>query len=527
MSESRESLPFCSALTSVNTRPKEHQNLERTSFMTVLYSNVRGLHQARGDLCKTCSEHRPAIVCLTETHLRDDATDSFCPQDYVVAARRDRTKHGGGVLILVQETVLFEEIDTSIIAIPEKAELVAVSCYDTLFICCYRQPSSTDTTLLTCLDNLLDKYGSMPPVICGDFNVHESSWLHSTHTSSAGTATLDFCESRNLHQLIDFSIRCNAILDLILSEHLGLVQKLPNLNTSDHVAILLTLESLSIPITTPPDRRVFHWCRAPWNRLRRYFSSYRWDFPESVESSVAYFTNVIILATRKFVPSCVPRLCRPTPWWNRHCETAWRRKMKFWHSADNDGFHQASLTAAHVYSLAIQNYQARLRKTLGDCTVSKQWWSLLTSITGRSSKGKPAVPPSAKLADYFSSKLSHSSLLDTPPVLEDCHYLLFRQFRIKKSQVRSVLLSLDVNKSIGDDGLSPQILKSCAQLLSGPLTSLFCRICQQSLFPASWKISRITPVFKKGSRSDPTCYCPIAVLPTLSRVFERLLAPQL
>ena len=44
--------------------------------------------------------------------------------------------------------------------------------------------------------------------------------------------------------------------------------------------------------------------------------------------------------------------------------------MEFWHSADNDGFHQASLTAAHVYSLAIQNYQARLRKTLGDCTGS-------------------------------------------------------------------------------------------------------------------------------------------------------------
>ena len=89
-------------------------------------------------MCKTCSELCPAIVCLTETHLRDDATDSFCPQDYVVAARRDRTKYGGGVLILAQETILFEEIDTSIIAVPEKAELVAVSCCDTLFVCCYR-----------------------------------------------------------------------------------------------------------------------------------------------------------------------------------------------------------------------------------------------------------------------------------------------------------------------------------------------------------------------------------------------------
>ena len=144
-------------------------------------------------------ETRPSIVCLTETHLLADATDSFCPSGYVVAARRDRSRHGGGVLILAQEAILFEEIDASTIAVPETAELVAISCYDTLFLCCCCWPSPSDTTLLACLDTLLDKH-SLPPVICGDFNVHESSWLHSTHTSSAGTATLDFCESRNLLQ---------------------------------------------------------------------------------------------------------------------------------------------------------------------------------------------------------------------------------------------------------------------------------------------------------------------------------------
>ena len=52
-------------------------------------------------------------------------------------------------------------------------------------------------------------------------------------------------------------------------------------------------------------------------------------------------------------------------------------------------------------------------------------------------------------------------------------------------------------------------------------------ICRYSDFPACWKISCISPIFKKGSRTDPTCYRPIAVLPTLSRVFERLFLPQL
>ena len=37
----------------------------------------------------------------------------------------------------------------------------------------------------------------------------------------------------------------------------------------------------------------------------------------------------------------------------------------------------------------------------------------------------------------------------------------------------------------------------------------------------------ITPVFKRGSQSDPTCYHLIGALPTLSRIFEQLLVPQL
>ena len=50
---------------------------------------------------------------------------------------------------------------------------------------------------------------------------------------------------------------------------------------------------------------------------------------------------------------------------------------------------------------------------------------------------------------------------------------------------------------------------------------------QHCNIPNSWKISRIIPVYKKGVRSDPTNYQPIALLPALSRIFELLLITQL
>ena len=142
------------------------------------------------------------------------------------------------------------------LSIAERAELVAIISHSLLFVCCYRQPSSMDVTLLTNLDHLLDTYPTVSPVICGDFNVHESTWLHSSHTSSTGAATLDFCESRGLHQLVNFPTWLNAILDLVLSENPGSTQALLNLNTSDHVVVLLTLPCFT-NVIIPADRQVY------------------------------------------------------------------------------------------------------------------------------------------------------------------------------------------------------------------------------------------------------------------------------
>ena len=48
------------------------------------------------------------------------------------------------------------------------------------------------------------------------------------------------------------------------------------------------------------------------------------------------------------------------------------------------------------------------------------------------------------------------------------------------------------------------------------------------LFPLSWKVSRITPIYKRNSSAtDPRFYRPIAVLPTLAMVFERVIYSQL
>jgi Reverse transcriptase (RNA-dependent DNA polymerase) len=47
------------------------------------------------------------------------------------------------------------------------------------------------------------------------------------------------------------------------------------------------------------------------------------------------------------------------------------------------------------------------------------------------------------------------------------------------------------------------------------------------VFPNSLKISKITPIFKDGNRQNVANYRPIAILPVVSKVFEKVIKNRL
>ena len=129
-------------MTPVTSFPEKQLDLERAS-LTVLYSNVRLLRQAYGDLCKTCATFHPTMICLTKTHLCQHASDTICPAGYVVTSCQDRSRHGGGMVIMVQVDFLFDEIDTTAVSLPEVSEVVAISHREFLIVVIVSHPQVT------------------------------------------------------------------------------------------------------------------------------------------------------------------------------------------------------------------------------------------------------------------------------------------------------------------------------------------------------------------------------------------------
>jgi len=85
------------------------------------------------------------------------------------------------------------------------------------------------------------------------------------------------------------------------------------------------------------------------------------------------------------------------------------------------------------------------------------------------------------------------------------------------------LCSLDPNKAIGPDGVSPKVLKYCADVLCQPIRYLFQSTITNGHVPTEWHTHCVVPIFKSGDRAAISNYCPISLLCIISKVLEKII----
>ena len=103
----------------------------------------------------------------------------------------------------------------------------------------------------------------------------------------------------------------------------------------------------------------------------------------------------------------------------------------------------------------------------------------------------------------------------------------FRFDELNQSQIEDEILSLNSKKATGADSIPPKILKHSVHILKSPLTQLFNSMVKINHFPSDLKYANVSPLFKKDDNTNKENYRPISILPSISKVFERLLFQQI
>ena len=142
---------------------------------------------------------------------------------------------------------------------------------------------------------------------------------------------------------------------------------------------------------------------------------------------------------------------------------------------------------------------------------------------------------SNKIDEYFYSngeRLAADIVHTSNPLLSkeicingDGRIFDFRE--INEGDTHQAVSRIKVKKSFGNDNISSYFLKIAFPYISRILMLIFNTSIETSTFPVSWKIARVTPIYKEGEKSERAYYRPISVLPVLSRLFEKLTYGQL
>ena len=544
-----------------------------SSTLKMDYCNIRGMHSNINAVHQHLETAQPTILFLTETQISCPADTSYL--HYPGYKLEHKFVRRAGVCMYVREDICcrrlqgLEEGDLSVLW-----ARVDYGGHTKIYACLYRSHSGdTDTARLfqhlqLATDKVLEQYPTAELVILGDFNAHHVEWLNSRSTDFAGRSAHEFALAYGFSQLVhsptripDVETHTSSLLDLLLTtrpDEYSISVEAP-LGSSDHCLV-----RTQVPCThyNPPRsggwRRVWHYKSADWDGLREFYASYPWRQlcfatadPSICAASVA---ETILVGMECYIPHpLVAAGGRRRPWFDKSCKAARLEKQaayEAWTMArlnhDPEAavakrkFNAASRNSKRVIAKAKFNFIGRIGERLAKHpSGSRAFWSLAKAAEGNFCRSSlpPLRKPDNSLAYSAKEKAdllgtlfaSNSTLNDggaVPHSIPRCSSSM-PEITFTQRDVRRELLSLDVHKSSGPDGIPAVVLKQCAPELCPVLTRLFALSYSANEVPCSWKTALVHPVPKKGDRSDPSNYRPIAITSLLSKVMERVINTKL
>ena len=136
----------------------------------------------------------------------------------------------------------------------------------------------------------------------------------------------------------------------------------------------------------------------------------------------------------------------------------------------------------------------------------------------------------ASVANHLNSFFTN---LSTPnptatPVKSSHLPLVGFSFRpVDETEVRTHLRKLDPKKCGGIQCVPASVYKCLEPTVVPALTAIINTSLSNSEFPEIYKHALVTPIFKKGTKTDPSNYRPISSLPILSKVVESVMNKQM
>ena len=466
-------------------------------------------------------------------------------------------------MIVHKRDLVIDEIELEIPEIPHHDDIVwgriTIQNASPVYIGSYYRSTSsysgdTPTGLQSSLDHIstLVKNNSKATVIIGgDFNAGDCDWANNTVSENSTQKTL--CENliktlddHGLNQMVREPTREDRTLDLFCTNKPNLISDLRTVpGYSDHDYVVVDSSFKAVYSKKQP-RRIYKWSRAEWEPMKKdtlefvnqYLAS---DNEDSVQTMYDKLLAHIKKMLKEHVPSGWSRTSNSLPWISPSIRRQCKKKQRMYNKArktkKSEHWAKYKVIASETRKQIKQAHWQHLNRILESAQEDKNpkpFWQYVKSqqqdsvgVAPLRDNGQLHSDPGSKakiLQQQFCSVFTRDkdcSDRNRKPNRPDLPCI--GPLSIVEEGVKKLLLGINPSKASGPDEVAGRLLKELATELAPLVTCLFNKSITSSDIPREWKSQWVSPVYKKGTKSEAANYRPVSLTCILSKLMEHTL----
>lgn len=539
--------------------------MSNTPTLRLMNWNGRSIHSKRLEFFDFAEQHDIDVAVVTETWLRPNI--SFLHPNYH-CIRLDRhsnhdTERGGGVLIAVRKGLKYDQLNISTKVIEATGISISTTNNQIHIIAAYfpgGRRCANWSLFRRDIRTLTDRTG--PFFVVGDFNARHRHW-NCVKSNTAGNLLCQ--EASRLGFYINYPDSPTFIptgrgkpstLDIVLSNNLVDMTKPVSHNelSSDHLPVTFEIKPSSDP--EPAVDTIRCYARANWIAFQRIINA-KLDLNDpiitdihdeaTIDAAIDHFKNVTLEAESAAVPVITPRPYEVAsiPDETRFLIQLRNRRRRQWIRSRDPLLKE--IVSSLNNRISAQCAEARYKKFAESLQTMQRGehsvWRITKALKNKCKYSPPlrsgdtlSASPAEKaklLAETFAK--SHDNQMDDDrdtveavrrsveqidqlPPADDNSWL------VRPKEVSRVIRNLKAKKAPGHDAIRNHLLKHLPRKGVVFITKIFSACLKLCYFPSNWKHAIVVAIPKPNK--DPTIpsnYRPISLLPTISKVFERII----
>ncbi len=428
--------------------------------------------------------------------------------------------------------------------------------HKTSIINVYRPPQGDLNEFIHKLKHIKNNITTKHIIVGGDFNIDQNNTFHH-HTMILNDAVTEMQMAQKIFSDTRITSNSSSLIDNIYCNESISEGKICLTDISDHLGIFIQPTYVkSNTVKKCAEYIPFHDTSAPnLKKLNDAINNIDWPSELSTENPCSTFMKIFkdlfntfcpVVTKKKFNKNLHPK----QPWMTNGLIISRKSKQDLRKAAllnKTNNTWDKYILFRQIYNKTIKaaklNHMTHIiNENQGN---SKVIWSTINEYINRHKNDAPLnklrigdtiITEKKDIANKFNEQFStigkqlaatcqQFGFNDNFPQNKKQTQLFFQE--VNSSEISSIINQLKPKKSTGYDNVSNYVVKCIRASISIPLTIIINHGIRTKEFPDEFKIAKVMPIFKKGDTESMTNYRPISLLPTFSKVFEKVIEKQL